>query len=319
MNAERNFDLIFNKNEAVFSRNDFIKKFEKQNIEVWLKREDLLHAEVSGNKFRKLKYNVLKAKALQKSQILTFGGAFSNHIAATAAAGRIHNIPTIGVIRGEELKKDLQKTLKSNPTLKFASENGMQFHFISREDFRRKNDSDFVESLHHEFGDFYLIPEGGTNELAIRGCEEILSESDKEFDVICVASGTGGTASGLINASAENQKVLAFSALKGEFLKEEISHFSNKKNWTLVSDEHFGGYAKINEELVSFINDFKTEFGIQLDPIYTGKMMFGIFDLIEKNHFPENSRILAIHTGGLQGIAGMNRYLEKKKMSLIIE
>ncbi|WBL22939.1 1-aminocyclopropane-1-carboxylate deaminase/D-cysteine desulfhydrase [Zunongwangia sp. HRR-M8] len=319
MNASENIESIFHREEPVFSRNDFITKFEDKNIEVWLKREDLLHPEVSGNKFRKLKYNVLEAKRLQKKRILTFGGAFSNHIAATAAAGRIHNIPTFGVIRGEELGKDLQKTLKSNPTLKFASQNGMQFHFIAREDFRRKNDPDFIESLYAEFGDFYLVPEGGTNEFAIQGCEEILSKEDKNFDFICVAAGTGGTASGLINASAENQNVLAFSALKGDFLKDEIGRFSNKKNWTLVSDEYFGGYAKINEELVSFINEFKTEFRIQLDPVYTGKMMFSVFEMIKKNQFPENSRILAIHTGGLQGIAGMNRRLEKKKMSLIIE
>ncbi|WBL25150.1 1-aminocyclopropane-1-carboxylate deaminase/D-cysteine desulfhydrase [Zunongwangia sp. HGR-M22] len=318
MNASENIESIFHRKEPVFSRNDFITKFEDKNIEVWLKREDLLHPEVSGNKFRKLKYNVLEAKRLQKKRILTFGGAFSNHIAATAAAGRIHNIPTIGVIRGEELRKDLQKTLKSNPTLKFASQNGMQFHFIAREDFRRKNDPDFIESLYAEFGDFYLVPEGGTNKFAIQGCEEILSEEDKNFDFICVAAGTGGTASGLINASAENQNVLAFSALKGDFLKYEIGRFSNKKNWTLVSDEYFGGYAKINEELVSFINEFKTEFAIQLDPIYTGKMMFSVFEMIKKNRVPENSRILAVHTGGLQGIAGMNRRLEKKKMSLII-
>ena len=319
MNAAENIESIFDKNEPVFSRNDFIKKFEEKNIEVWLKREDLLHPEVSGNKFRKLKYNVLEAKKLQKQRILTFGGAFSNHIAATAAAGKLYGIPTIGVIRGEELAKDLQQTLKSNPTLKFASENGMDFHFVSRENYRRKNDPKFIESLHAEFGDFYLVPEGGTNQLAIAGCEEILSEEDKEFDIICVSAGTGGTASGLINASGQNQSVLVFSALKGDFLKDEISHFSNKKNWILVSDEHFGGYAKINEELVSFINEFKTEFGIQLDPVYTGKMMFGVFEMIKKNQVPENSRILAVHTGGLQGIAGMNRRLEKKKMSLIIE
>ena len=319
MNAAENIESIFDKNEPLFSRNDFIKKFDEKNIEIWLKREDLLHPEVSGNKFRKLKYNVLEAKKLQKQRILTFGGAFSYHIAATAAAGKLYGIPTIGVIRGEELAKDLQQTLKSNPTLKFASSCGMDFHFVSREDFRRKNDPDFIESLYAAFGDFYLVPEGGTNEFAIKGCEEILSEKDKNFDLICIAAGTGGTASGLINASGENQKVLAFSALKGDFLKDEIGRFSNKKNWTLVSDEHFGGYAKINEELVSFINEFKTEFGIQLDPVYTGKMMFGVFEMIKKNQVPENSRILAIHTGGLQGIAGMNRRLEKKKMSLIIE
>ena len=213
MNAAENINLIFHKNEPVFSRNDFIKKFEKQNIEVWLKREDLLHPEVSGNKFRKLKYNVLEAKKLQKSQILTFGGAFSNHIAATAAAGKLYGIPTIGVIRGEELGIDLQQTLQSNPTLKFSSDSGMKFHFVSRENYRRKNDPKFIESLHAEFGDFYLVPEGGTNQLAIAGCEEILSEEDKEFDIICVSAGTGGTASGLINASGQNQSSYSSSNL----------------------------------------------------------------------------------------------------------
>ncbi|WP_417886457.1 1-aminocyclopropane-1-carboxylate deaminase/D-cysteine desulfhydrase [Zunongwangia sp.] len=317
MNSNATSSSIFDKNEPVFSRNDFIRKFSEKNIEVWLKREDLLHPDVSGNKFRKLKYNILEAEKHHKNRILTFGGAFSNHIAATAAAGKLYGMKTIGVIRGEELGDSLQQTLKTNPTLQFADSCGMEFHFVSRSDYRKKNDLDFIEKLYTKFNDFYLVPEGGTNDLAIKGCQEILSEEDKNFDFVTVASGTGGTVSGLINASKEQQTIYSFPALKGDFLKKEIAYYSTKNNWKLITDYHFGGYAKINEELVSFINYFKSEFGIQLDPVYTGKMMFGLFDLIKKNKIPENSRILAIHTGGLQGIAGMNNMLRKKKMRLI--
>src|SRR5690606_3967243 len=167
------------------------------------------------------------------------------------------------------------------------------------------------------FGDFYLIPEGGTNHFAIKGCEEILTETDKTFDYICCAVGTGGTISGLINSSFPNQKILGFPALKGDFLQEEISKFANKTNWELIQDYHFGGYAKINPELISFINRFKEIYGIPLDPVYTGKMMFGLFDFMKQGYFPKGSKILAIHTGGLQGIEGMNATLIRKKLPII--
>ena len=230
-----------------------------------------------------------------------------------ASAGALLGFRTIGVIRGEELESEIDV----NPTLSFAKQNGMQFKFVSREDYRNKTSKDFLEDLKDEFGNFYLIPEGGTNALAVKGCEEILSDSDKDFDYICCAVGTGGTISGLINCSKPSQQVLGFPALKGDFLKEDISKFATKNNWKLITDYHFGGYAKINRELVSFINQFKEANNIPLDSVYTGKMLFGIFDLIEKNQFPKGSKILAIHTGGLQGIEGMNNKLKKKNLPII--
>lgn len=278
-----------------------------------IKREDSIHPLVSGNKYRKLKYNILEAQELGKSTLLTFGGAYSNHIAAVAAAGEKFGFKTIGVIRGEELST----RINDNPTLHFAQQNGMQLHFVSREDYRIKSDLEFINRLEEQFGDFYCIPEGGTNSLAVKGCEEIVTETDKAFDYICCPVGTGGTISGIINASSANQKILGFPALKGDFLRKDISKFANKSNWDLITDYHFGGYAKINKALISFINDFKAEYNIQLDPIYTGKMLFGIMDLIEKGFFDKGSKILAIHTGGLQGISGMNQYLERKKMPLL--
>jgi 1-aminocyclopropane-1-carboxylate deaminase len=140
---------------------------------------------------------------------------------------------------------------------------------------------------------------------------------DKDFNYICCSVGTGGTISGLINCSKPSQQILGFSALKGDFLKEDIGKFVEKKNWQLITEYHFGGYAKINEELISFINEFKSNFQIPLDPIYTGKMMYGIFDLMEKGFFLHGSKILVIHTGGLQGIEGMNKKLKVKGLPLI--
>jgi len=278
-----------------------------------IKLEYLNHPAISGNKYRKLKYNLLEAKQLNSSVLLTFGGAYSNHIAAVAVAGKEFGFNTIGIIRGEEL---VGKTA-DNPTLTFAKQQGMRLHFVSRERFRDKTSEAFLTELQLMFGDFYLIPEGGTNKLAVKGCEEILTETDTSYDYICCPVGTGGTISGLINSSFPGQKILGFPALKGDFLREEISKFARKSNWEIIPDYHFGGYAKINSELISFINTFKSAYKLPLDPIYTGKMMYGIFDLMRQGYFPEGSRILAIHTGGLQGIAGMNAKLINKKLPII--
>jgi 1-aminocyclopropane-1-carboxylate deaminase len=283
------------------------------DISLTIKREDLIHPFVSGNKFRKLKYNLLQAKAENKDTLLTFGGAFSNHIAAVAYAGKEQGLKTIGIIRGEELLDKIQE----NPTLKFAQENGMQFEFVSREEYRLKNEESFIEKLRNKFGDFYLVPEGGTNELAVKGCEEILTNEDSGFNYVCCAIGTGGTISGLINSALPNQQILGFPALKGDFLNDEIRIFAKKDNWNLISDYHFGGYGKINLELVEFINAFFEKTKVPLDPIYTGKMVFGVIDLIHKNYFPENSKILLLHTGGLQGIDGMNIKLKQKKLPIL--
>jgi 1-aminocyclopropane-1-carboxylate deaminase len=285
-----------------------------KGITLEIKREDLLHPFVSGNKFRKLKYNVLQAKAENQSVLLTFGGAFSNHIAAVAYAGKEQGFETIGVIRGDELRDKISE----NPTLSFAQECGMRFEFVTREAYRHKTETAFIEQLQVKFGSFYLVPEGGTNDLAVKGCEEILTEFDAHFDFVCSAVGTGGTISGLINSALPHQKVLGFPALKGDFLQNEIHKFVNNKNWELITDYHFGGYGKVTTEFIEWMNWFYAQTGIPLDPIYTGKMVFGVMDLIQRNYFPPKSKILMIHTGGLQGIAGMNAKLEKQNKPILV-
>ena len=290
----------------------------RKGLRLTVKREDLLHPYISGNKFRKLKYNLKEAKDKGYSTILTFGGAFSNHISAFAYAGKLHGFKTIGVIRGDELADDFEKVLTENPTLRFAHSNGMEFKFVSRSKYREKANPEFIDSLISELGRFYLVPEGGTNELAVKGCEEILTAHDASYDYICVSVGTGGTISGLINRASEEQNVVGFPSLKGNFLEDAIrKNIHDGKKWELIKEYHFGGYAKINEKLISFINDFYQQTTIPLDPVYTGKMMFGIMDLVKKDFFKSNSSILAIHTGGLQGIEGMNQRLLKKKIPLI--
>lgn len=283
------------------------------NCSLYVKREDLIHPIVSGNKYRKLKYNLLQAKAEHKIRLLTFGGAFSNHIAAVAFAAKENGFEAIGVIRGDELEHKINE----NPTLEFAQNCGMKFEFVNREDYRMKEEYSYIENLKHKFGDFYLLPEGGTNDLAVKGCGEILSSVDEKFDYICCAVGTGGTISGIINCSKSSQQVLGFPALKGDFLSEDIRKFVTESNWELISDYHFGGYGKVNIDLIEFMNTFYKETKIPLDPIYTGKMLFGVMDLIQKNYFPRDSKILVIHTGGIQGIQGMNIKLKNKEVPLI--
>ena len=219
---------------------------ENTNVGLFIKREDLLHPYISGNKFRKLKYNLAQAKKENKTALLTFGGAFSNHILAVAAAGKEYGFKTIGIIRGEELKDKIAE----NPTLQKAQDFGMFFEFVTREMYREKNNPKILEELGNKWGDFYVIPEGGTNDLAVKGCEEILTSDDKKFDYICCAVGTGGTISGIINCSKSSQQVLGFPALKGDFLREDIRKFVSKSNWDLISDYHFEGYAKVSEELI---------------------------------------------------------------------
>ena len=256
----------------ILSSNIELDDYSGSQISISLKREDTLDPFVSGNKFRKLKYNILDAKSLGYTKMLTFGGAYSNHIAAVAVAGKSVGLKTIGIIRGEELASN--KVI--NPTLKFAHAHGMELHFVSRSVYRSKEESDYLQSLKETFGEFYLLPEGGTNTLAVKGCSEILTNDDKNFDYICTAVGTGGTIAGLINASEDHQTVLGFSALKGTFQKDVVEEYTEKTNFEIMDAYCFGGYAKIDSELVRFMNEFNKITGIPLDPVYTGKMMFGI-------------------------------------------
>jgi len=266
------------------------------DITLIIRRLDLVHPQISGNKFFKLKYNFLEAKRQGYQHILSFGGAYSNHIAATAFAAQQFGFQSVGVIRGEELA---DRPL--NPTLATAQEFGMQLHFVSRDEYRRKQQPEYLAELARQFPEHYVIPEGGTNALAIQGCQEILKDGDAQFDVICCAVGTGGTISGLIEASHGHQQVLGFSALKGSFLKDEVAQLTKKTNWNILDDYCCGGYAKTSAALMQFIRDFEAEFAIPLEQIYTAKMLMGIFDLIEKNYFPARSKLLVIHSGGLQG------------------
>ena len=265
-----------------------------------MKREDLNHPVVSGNKWWKLKYNLREAQQLGKKTLLTFGGAYSNHLYATAGAAKELGLESIGIVRGEE-------TLPLNKTLTFATACGMKLHYVSREDYRRKLHDEFIQSLYEKFGDFYLIPEGGTNELAVNGIKEFAIEHlPHNYDFVCCAVGTGGTMAGLIQGLGDKSSVLGFSVLKGgEFLEEEVNHFlvMDKKftNWLIKYDYHFGGYAKCDKDLIRFIEDFKTQHDIPLDHVYTGKMMAGVYDLIKKDFFLKGSKILALHSGGLQG------------------
>lgn len=286
-----------------------------KKVSLYIKREDEIHPFISGNKFRKLKYNLLEAKESNAQCLITFGGAFSNHIAAAAYAGKENGIKTVGIIRGEELVSKWQ----DNPTLAFAHKNGMEFEFISREIYRNKETSIFLNRLKEKYNNAYILPEGGANSFGVKGCEEILTNEDVGFNVVCCAVGTGSTIAGIINSAKAHQKILGFQALKGNFLNEDIRRFVTKGNWDLLTKYHFGGYAKINIELIHFINRFKKDTGVQLDPIYTGKMLFGVFDMVKTGQISSGSNILAIHTGGLQGIKGMNTMLKKKNLPTINE
>jgi 1-aminocyclopropane-1-carboxylate deaminase/D-cysteine desulfhydrase-like pyridoxal-dependent ACC family enzyme len=277
------------------------------SVRVFIKRLDLIHPHISGNKWYKLKYNLEKAKRDRYKTLLTFGGAYSNHIYAVAAAGKAYGFETIGIVRGEQ-------HLPLNPTLSFAVSQGMKIYYKDRATFRLIHGNEISDQIRREFGEVYILPEGGTNELAVKGCGEIIKSIDIEYDFLCVPCGTGGTISGLICGANGVKKILGFSVLKGGgFLSNDIERLVLKSsgkhfcNWDVNLDYHFGGYARISGELVTFMKDFESLNNIPLDFVYTGKMMFGIAQLIKNNFFPENSKVVCLHTGGLQGNEGMRR------------
>ncbi|MDC7995899.1 1-aminocyclopropane-1-carboxylate deaminase/D-cysteine desulfhydrase [Altibacter sp. HG106] len=303
---EPTYDVVVDEIKAEF--------LTEKGVSLHLLREDTLHPEISGNKFRKLKYNVAEALNKKSSGLLTFGGAYSNHIAAAAAVGKRMNLPTIGIIRGDEL----ENSFLENPTLRFAHEQGMQLEFWSRNAFRRKDSTESIEGWKQQWGDVYILPEGGTNALAVKGCAEIIKKPHHQYTHIAVSVGTGGTLAGIATTAKPHQQLLGFSVLKGTFQAEVIEKYAPSKNVILTDDYCFGGYAKVTPSLISFINTFRLQNNIQLDPVYTGKMMWGLFDWVKNGKFPKNSRILAVHTGGLQGIAGMNQQLKRKNKPQIL-
>lgn len=266
-------------------------------VKITVKRLDLVHPQISGNKFFKLKYIFLDAQRQGFKKVLTFGGAYSNHIAAAAYAAHACGFASAGIIRGEELA-----ARPLNPTLQTAQQFGMQLRFISREQYRLKHTAEFLAQLQADYPEHYVIPEGGTNALAIQGCREILTENDlNNFDLICCAAGTGGTIAGLIEASRPQQLILGFSALKGLFLNDDVAKLTVKTNWEIIDDYCCGGYAKTTPELLQFIRLFEAEHSLPLEQIYTGKMLFGISQMIQRGEIASDQRVLIIHSGGLQG------------------
>ncbi len=262
-------------------------------IQLFLKRDDLLHPLVSGNKWRKLKYNLLAARERGNNTLVTFGGAYSNHLYATAAAGRALNFRTIGIVRGEELAH-----APLNSTLAFCQSCGMHLHFVSRTDYRRKDTPEFLAELTEQFGSFYLLPEGGTNDLAILGTAEIMPELITQLgyapNYVCCPVGTGGTVAGLAKSASTETTVLGFMALK-------ISTVENSSGWIPLTDYHFGGYAKTTPILLDFIRSFEKRNNVLIEQVYTGKMLYGIYDLARQGYFSDGATVVAIHTGGLQG------------------
>ncbi|MFA1550349.1 1-aminocyclopropane-1-carboxylate deaminase/D-cysteine desulfhydrase [Actinomadura chokoriensis] len=265
----------------------------RRGLRLFLKRDDLIHPELPGNKWRKLRHNIEPARA--RGTLLTFGGAYSNHVRATAAAGRIFGFATIGMIRGEE-------HLPLNDSLAYAERMGMRLAYMDRAAYRRKHEPDVITALHDRWGDFYLLPEGGSNALALKGCAELGAEVPG-FDVVCCPCGTGGTLAGLAAGLAPHQRALGFSVLKGDFLGVEVERLQHEAygerrgDWNVEGGFHFGGYARKTPELDAFIDDFAARHGIVLDRIYTAKMMFGILALAGRGAFPQGARILAVITG----------------------
>lgn len=268
---------------------------EPVSIRLFMKRDDLLHPLVSGNKWRKLKFNLLAATEQSYSTVLTFGGAYSNHLYATAAAGQAFGFNTIGVVRGDELAK-----VPLNKTLTFCRDQGMRLHFVDRAAYRQKEDPTFLSRLTNLFGPFYPVPEGGTNALAIQGTAEIMPEMMSQMsyipDYVCCSVGTGGTILGIAQSAPAGTQVLGFLALNAPEFR-----LPQPANCQLVTGYHFGGYAKTTSELLQFIRAFEQKTGILIEQVYTGKMLYGIYDLARQGFFPDQATLVVIHTGGLQG------------------
>lgn len=284
--------------------------FDKHNVHVEIKRDDIIHPIISGNKWRKLKYNLLHAKQEQNIHgVLSFGGSYSNHIHALAFACFEQNIPCIGIIRGEVEYAD-------NFTLSWAKHWGMKLYFVDRKTYRRRHNTDYLAELQQQFPHYFIVPEGGTNKLAIVGVSEIITELNQqtEFDTLITPVGSGGTLAGLIVGDELNDithKLLGVAVLKNaEYLKDDIRSLfptavNNHNNWQLLTDFHRGGYAKFSNSDVSRIVEFNQVTGVNFEPVYSGKMILAFLDLLEQSYFSDGERIVLLHTGGMQGLGGM--------------
>jgi len=289
--------------------------YTKNNIRLFIKRDDLIHENVSGNKWRKLKYNISEVKSSLKTGIITFGGAFSNHLHACSALCKSKGLALKCYVRTDQL--DI-----SNPTLKFIINNGAEIKIISRSNYKQRNEPHFLNRIKAKYPDFFVIPEGGTSNLALKGVgemvEEIVSQIAEKIDYIFVPVGSGGTIAGIIKKINPSTKVIGIAAVNDYSLLSKVKQLLNDKNiypenWDISFDENFDGFAKFNHILLEYINQFYKKFGFRLDPLYTSKMMFAIEKRIEQNKIPNGSTIVAIHTGGLQGIAAFN-YVNGKKI-----
>jgi 1-aminocyclopropane-1-carboxylate deaminase len=268
-----------------------------RGLRLYLKRDDLIHPEIPGNKWRKLKYNLEAARKQGATTLLTFGGAYSNHIRATAAAGHYFGFRTIGVIRGEQHDP-------LNESLSYAVNRGMELTYLDRASYRIKNSGEILEQLERRFGEFYTIPEGGSNVLALRGCRELVEEIEIPFDVVCCPCGTGGTLAGISSGLTGGQRAIGFSALKGGgFLEDDVAVLQNaafgeiSKNWTIETEYHMGGFARRTADLDEFISSFEDRHGLRLDWVYVAKMMFGVFSLVERGAFAPGVTLVALVTG----------------------
>ncbi len=271
-----------------------------KKIELWIKRDDLLHPVISGNKWRKLKYPLNQALSLNKTTLISMGGAYSNHLHALAFVGKQLNLKTKAFVRGE-------RPAVLNPTLHDLLAWGMTLEFVSRSVYRELRTLHSADELPATKSEDYWIPEGGATPLALQGVAHIVDEITQEYDVLCTACGTGTTLAGLVQNLPTTRTVLGFSALKGgDFLTQDVKKLlhqtaSTPENWCIQLDYHFGGFGKTTPQLIEFIDNFASQHGVMLEPVYTGKMLFGLFDLIAQDYFSAGQKIIALHTGGLQG------------------
>jgi 1-aminocyclopropane-1-carboxylate deaminase len=304
--VELTHEIMFSLEKSILKHLAFNNCSNKSTI-LHVKRDDLIDPIVSGNKWRKLKYNILAAQSRKNDTLITFGGAYSNHLIATAKACALYGIESVGIVRGEELHSD------SNETLKHCRELGMKLMFISREEYHLRNDKTYWEQLHIDYPNSFIVPEGGANFYGLIGCQEIWKELSDDYTDVIVSAGTGTTAAGILSGMPEKCKLHVFSALKGDFMEKEIlskieygfhnSEFTDQcaSRLQVYSEDIFGGYGKFNIELLRFIQEMNEAYDLPLDQVYTGKAFFRLVQLINENYFSENAKILFIHTGGLQG------------------
>ena len=288
--------------------------FKHHNIKVYIKRDDLIHPIISGNKWRKLKQNLIEAKQLVKQGVLSFGGAYSNHIHALAFACRQHNLASVGIIRGEP-------HYANNATLAQVQRWGMKLIFVDRATYRLRFDAEYLQQLQHQYPDYAIVPEGGSNPLALTGMADVINELDLQLDYDCLftATGSGGTLAGLINADSNRHQLYGVAVLKQaqylnkaikELLPEPAKHY---KNWRLLTEHHCGGYGKFSHHDCVRIQTIVNQTGIPFEPIYSGKMLLAFMNMVEQGYFSAGQRIVLLHTGGLQGLLGL---AERNKVNL---